>query len=202
MSATATAAAGPARERVLAAALECFDRAGVVGTTLADIRRESGASIGAIYHHFADKQQLAAAVYVDGMARYQAAFVAELRAHPGAEEGVRAIVAFHLRWCAANRELARYLLTQRAAAGPVDAELAEHNRAFFAQVTGWWNPHAHYGALRELDVDLIHALWLGPSQEYCRHWLAGRARRVPAAVARELADAAWNSLRRPQGDLT
>jgi AcrR family transcriptional regulator len=189
------------RDRVLASALACFARVGVEGTTLDEIRRESGASIGAIYHHFADKQQLAAAVYVDGNYRYQQAFVAELRSRPGAEEGVRAIVSFHLRWCASNRELARYLLTQRAAAGPVDAGLAEHNRAFFAEVRTWWGPHAHYGALRDLDLDLVYALWLGPSQEYCRQWLAGRARRVPPAVARELADAAWRSLQRPQGDL-
>lgn len=200
MPAATTTAAGPARERVLAAALACFARAGVVATTLEDIRRESGASTGAIYHHFADKRELAASVYVNGMACYQGAFVSELRAHPGAEEGVRAIVAFHLRWCAANRDLARYLLTQREAAGPVDEALAQANRGFFAEVARWWAPHAHYGALRDLDLDLVYALWLGPSQEYCRHWLAGRARRVPAAVARELADAAWHSLQRTEGD--
>lgn len=199
MSATTTAAV-PVRERVLAAALACFARAGVVATTLEDIRKESGASIGAIYHHFADKQQLAAAVYVDGMARYQEAFLAELRAHPGAEAGVRAIVAFHLRWCASDRDLARYLLTQRAEAGAVDPALAERNRAFFGEVARWWRPHAEYGVLRDLDLDLVHALWLGPSQEYCRHWLAGRARRVPSAVARELADSAWRSLQRTEGD--
>jgi hypothetical protein len=134
------------------------------------------------------------------MARYQEAFLAELRAHPGAEEGIRAIVVFHLRWCAANRDLARYLLTQREAAGPAEAALAERNRAFFGEVRRWWAPHAHYGALRDLDVDLVYALWLGPSQEYCRHWLAGRARRVPPAAARELSEAAWRSLQRSEGD--
>lgn len=182
------------RDRVLAAALTCFARAGVQATTIDDIRRGSGASIGAIYHHFADKQELAAAVYVNGMDRYQRAFLAALSEHRDAEAGIRAIVAFHLRWCAGNRELARYLLIQREAAGAVDAELAERNRAFFAAVRRWWEPHAHYGALRDLDLDLVHALWLGPSQEYCRHWLAGRARRVPSAAARELADAAWRNL--------
>lgn len=190
----------PARERILDAALTCFARSGVAAASLEDIRRRSGASTGAIYHHFADKQRLAAAVYVEGMTRYQEAFAAELDAHPGAEEGVRAIVAFHLRWCAANRDLARYLLTQRAEAGEVDSALADANRVFFARVRAWWGPHAHYGALRELDFDLVHALWLGPSQEYCRHWLAGRARRVPSAIARELADAAWHSLRSRTGD--
>jgi AcrR family transcriptional regulator len=199
-SMSATIAAAPARERVLEAALRCFAHAGVAGTTLDDIRRDSGASIGAIYHHFADKQDLAASVYADGLQRYQAAFLAELREPRGAEEGIRAIVAFHLSWCTRNRDLARYLLTQREAAGPVEERIGAANREFFAAVRGWWAPHAHYGALRDLDFDLVQALWLGPSQEYCRHWLAGRARRVPAAVARALADAAWHSLRRPEGD--
>jgi hypothetical protein len=57
----------------------------------------------------------------------------------------------------------------------------------------WWREHAP--ELRDLDLDVAHALWLGPSQEYARHWLAGRARRVPSAVARELSEAAWRALR-------
>ena len=62
-------------------------------------------------------------------------------------------------------------------------------------MTAWWETHVHYGVLRSLPFDLIHALWLGPAHEYTRHWVAGRGKRVPAAVSGVLADAAWQTLK-------
>jgi AcrR family transcriptional regulator len=187
-----------ARERLLGAALARFAAEGALGATLEDIRRDAEVSTGALYHHFPDKSALAAALYVELTADFQDGFLAELRAHPDAEQGVRAGVRFYLRWVGANRAAAQFLLGER----PVEDEaLRERNRAFFAEALGWWGTHVHYGALRELSFDLINALWLGPAQEYARHWIAGRGRRVSGAVADVLADAAWLALRaEPQTD--
>ena len=41
---------------------------------------------------------------------------------------------------------------------------------------------------------LLTALWIGPSQELARHWLAGRTRISLTEAAPVLADAAWKSL--------
>lgn len=195
-----SAAAGsrrtPARERLLSAALARFAEEGTLAATLEDVRRDAGVSTGALYHHFPDKTALAAALYVELTAEFQEGFLGELRAHPGAEEGVRAGVRFYLRWVSANRAAASFLLGERPAADPA---LREQNRVFFAQVLSWWSAHVHYGVLRELPFEVINALWLGPAQEYTRHWLAGRGKRVPLAAADVLADAAWRSLRAPEG---
>jgi AcrR family transcriptional regulator len=181
-----------ARERLLDAALARFAVEGALGATLEDIRRDAGISTGALYHHFPDKAALAAALYVELTADFQEGFLAELRAHPDAEQGVRSGVRFYLRWVSANRAAAAFLLRERPAD---ETTLRPRNRAFFAEAMAWWGTHAHYGALRELSFDLINALWLGPSQEYARHWVAGRGKRVPSGVADELADAAWLALR-------
>jgi len=181
-----------ARERLLAAALAQFDADGTLAATLEDIRRQAGVSVGALYHHFADKTALAAALYVELTGEFQDGFLAELRTHPGAEEGIKAGVRFYLRRVSANRAAAAFLLGERPAE---DAALRERNRRFFAEVTAWWEMHVHYGVLRSLSFDLIHALWLGPAHEYTRHWVAGRGRRVPTAVAEVLADAAWQTLK-------
>ena len=189
--------AAPQRRRaILDAALQRFIENGVAATTIEDIRRASGASVGSIYHHFADKETIAAAVYADGIARYQDAFLAELRRHAAAEPGIRGTVGRHLRWTAENRDLAWFLFHERETAG-ADEDLRRLNRDAFAEVRAWLAPHVHYGAVRDLDVTLQYALWLGPSQEYCRHWLAGRTRRSPRAVADELGEAAWNALKGP-----
>lgn len=180
------------RVRLLGSALAQFDAQGTLGATLEDIRRTAGVSVGALYHHFPDKAGLAAALFVELTEDFQDGFVAELRAHAGAEDGVTACVRFYLRWVSVNRAGAAFLLGER----PADSDaLRERNRRFFAEVSAWWQMHVHYGVLRDLPFDLINALWLGPAHEYTRHWVAGRARRVPAGVAGVLADAAWQTLK-------
>jgi AcrR family transcriptional regulator len=180
-----------ARERLLDAALVRFDADGLLGATLDDIRCEAGVSVGALYHHFPDKSGLASALYIQLLVLFQDGFLAELHSHSRAEDGVKAGVRFYLRWVSENRAGAAFLLNGR----PADGALSERNRRFFAATMAWWNTHVHYGVLRDLPFDLIHALWLGPSHEYTRHWLAGRGKRVPSSVAGVLADAAWQNLK-------
>jgi AcrR family transcriptional regulator len=181
-----------ARGRLLEAALARFAADGALGATLEDIRRQAGVSVGAFYHHFPDKSRLAAALYAELTKDFQDGFLAELRANSDAEAGVKGGVRFYLRWVSANRAAAAFLLGER----PADDEtLRAYNRRFFAEAMAWWATHVHYRALRNLQFDVIHALWLGPAHEYTRHWVAGRSKRVPATAASVLADAAWQNLK-------
>src|SRR5215472_13362664 len=47
------------RERILARSAQLFNRQGYVGSSLADIMRETGLEKGGIYNHFSSKEQLA-----------------------------------------------------------------------------------------------------------------------------------------------
>ena len=187
---------GNRRATILDAALRCFTRSGYARTSIEDVVRESGASVGSIYHHFGGKEQLAAALYTDGLADYQRGFRAELEAeHVDAEEAVRGVVAYHLRWVEGNRDLARYLFSSREAevVEASAAELAEMNRAVFAATKRWverWS-----GELRPLPLGLLHAVLIGPSQEFARHWVAGRMKETIDEVEPALAEAAWRAVR-------
>src|SRR5439155_385939 len=121
-----------ARQRILDAARRRFAADGVYAATLEEVRRDAGVSVGAVYHHFPDKERLAEAVWLDALERYQAGFLEALRAHPDARGGVMAAVEHHLRWVAAHRDDAALLLSARPAAA------AARNRAFFAAVRAWW----------------------------------------------------------------
>src|SRR5207244_57647 len=77
------------------------------------VRRRSGASIGSIYHHFGSKEELAAALYVEGLRDYQNGYLRELEQHSGAEAAVKAVVRYHLNWIAAHQDLARFLFQHR-----------------------------------------------------------------------------------------
>jgi AcrR family transcriptional regulator len=185
------------REAILTAALECFTERGYAATSMAEVGRRSGASIGSIYHHFEGKEGVAAALYVDGLRTYQDGVVALLAGSPGAEEGTRAVVHHHVAWVAEDPARARYLLGSRPAevAEATRGPLRRMNRRFFRAVRGWLDPHVQAGRIRSLPFDVHHAVLLGPSQELARIWLAGRADTDLESAAADLADAAWNALR-------
>ena len=184
------------RERILAAALSEFNAHGVAGASIEEIRQRSGASVGSIYHHFGAKLELAAELYAQAMDEYQRGFLQELEAADSARAGVERTVHFHLGWVEQNDEVARFLLlgseaAVRRARGPT---LKTMNRRFFAAVEQWSAPYVAAGELRELDLDVMTAAWIGPAQELARHWLSGRSSISPTTAAPALATAAWRSL--------
>ena len=188
---TRRAAGAGARERLLAAALRRFGEEGAVAVNLDEVRQEAAVSVGALYHHFADKTALVDALYLEVTARFQTGFLEVLQASPSAEDGVRRAVRYFLRWVQHHRHETAILLGTRTET----PALAQLNREFFREVMAWWRTHAHYGAVKPLPLELIHALWLGPAQAYTRHWLGGQTTRSPAAVGGALEDAAWNALK-------
>jgi AcrR family transcriptional regulator len=183
---------------ILSAALESFTANGFAATTVDEIRRRSGASIGSIYHHFGGKEGIAAELYVGGLADYQRGFARALARHPEAEAGVRAMVRHHLRWVERNPALARFLANRRETELRLatQARVRELNRRFLPRVLAWLERHVDAGTLRPLERDLWEPVLLGPSQELSRLWLAGRIETSLRRAERELADATWNAVRK------
>ncbi|WP_067720494.1 TetR/AcrR family transcriptional regulator [Nocardia yamanashiensis] len=182
------------RDRLLLAAERQFAEQGALDATLTQIRDAAGASVGALYHHFPDKADLYRQVWVNALEDYQRHFWAAVGESTGAEEGVRAGVTEHLRWVTENQYRAKVLTSAR----PPGVRDSDGNRDFMRAVLRWWRTHANYGAVRELDFDLLYALWLGPAQVYSRHWLGGEFTKAPSEVAPQLADAAWQALGVPE----
>jgi AcrR family transcriptional regulator len=189
-------ASGARRRQILEAALRSFEEKGVEGTTIEDVRRLSGASIGSIYHHFGGKEELASALYIEALRDYQAGLLELLRSDPDAEPGIRAITGHHLRWVRDNPALARYLLSRRE---PPSKELRAMNREVLAATSGWLMAHVEAGRVRRMPLDLYYTILIGPAQEFARTWLERRTKSSIEKAERELADAAWRALR-DEGD--
>jgi AcrR family transcriptional regulator len=179
------------RQEILDAALRSFNEKGVAATTVDDVRRLSGASVGSLYHHFGGKDELAEELYLEILRDYQRGFLAVLGRERDAERGIKGIVRHHLRWVRRNPERARYLLRGRP---PGSDAVRDLNRELFRATAAWLEPHVEAGRVRRLPLDLTYAIMAGPAQEYSRHWLEGRMRSPAREAERELAEAAWRAL--------
>lgn len=80
------------RRQVLDTALALFSERGYFATSIHDIRREAGVSIGAIYHHFRNKETLAKSLYHDLVAAMETAINEACAGRQGCLSRSRAII--------------------------------------------------------------------------------------------------------------
>ncbi len=189
----------PLRKReIIEAALACFTELGYDRTGISDIRERAGASTGSVYHHFGSKEQLAGEVYLEGIRDYQAGFVSVLEKENSAEKGIYAIIAYNLKWVDRNKSWARYLFRMRHLEfmERKEDEFAALNEIFFHRVAAWFRKQIAAGAIRRLPAELYPAILISPCQEFARAYLEGCTATSLNVAIRELAAAAWRSLRR------
>jgi AcrR family transcriptional regulator len=182
-------------DRLKAEALRMFMVDGYVGLSMQEVRLRAGVSNGSLYHYFPSKVDLVAHLRVDGMRQCQDVVLGAV-GRVDAEEGVRAVVAVYLRWVEANPEMASLLFADLpdGVLLAADTTLAEPNRAYVRVIRKWLEAHMRAGLLVERPFEIAHALWLGPTQEFCRHWLRGRTRLRPSKAAVHLETGAWRAL--------
>jgi AcrR family transcriptional regulator len=185
------------RESILKAALTRFIGHGVEATTIDDLCRDAGCSIGSLYHHFGNKEGVAAGLFIDGIQRLNADLLRKLKRCETAEQGVRTVVTQYSDWVTAHRDLARYLLNSRDIAFPPETkeQLREIHRSHIGEVFRWFAPFVRDGDMKALPVETYVPIISGPIQDYTRYWLAGQVQQSPAKVKTVFADAAWNAVR-------
>jgi AcrR family transcriptional regulator len=187
-----------ARQRaILDAALACFSQLGYEQTTMAHVRDRAGASTGSIYHHFKSKEQLARALYLEGIREAQASGLAALVKQRSTERGIMALVNSYLDWVDAHRDWARFLLSARHAEFMVAAEdeLSAMNRASERAAAAWLEERTAAGELPRLDPALFRALIYAPVGHFARSFLAGNTTVSMAEAKLTLARASWHALR-------
>ncbi len=93
MTATATSqrSADP-RQLVLDSVLILFRDRGYFNTSVQDISRDSGVSIGSIYHHFGDKEGIARTLYASLSERMSSGIERAVARHETAHDRCRAVV--------------------------------------------------------------------------------------------------------------
>ena len=82
------------QQQILTATLRLFSEKGYFNTSVRDISRESGVSIGSIYHHFKDKEGVASAVYNNLLDRMLTELTTIKVNNTTAHDRCRAVIAF------------------------------------------------------------------------------------------------------------
>jgi AcrR family transcriptional regulator len=196
MPKTARAATVARKASVLDAALQCFSERGVDATTIHDIQRAAGCSIGSIYHHFGSREGVAEALFILGVQRLNQSMLNKLKRCTSGEESVRAVVGQYCAWSVRNRQLASYLHSRDIDFSPeAKARLKDIYREYITAVFEIFAPYVENAQIRVLPVDVYVPLISGPIQEYVRRWLSGDHRNSPRKVEAVFADAAWNAVK-------
>jgi AcrR family transcriptional regulator len=186
------------RAKILNAALHCFTRQGVAGTTIGEIRQQARASTGSIYHQFSSKEDIAAALYVQSVSAYRDGLLAKVARVHSAERGVRAMVEYHVDWVVKNADRARFVLTAEHphSTTPAGREDEHASQRFLETMFAWATEYMRAGALRRLHRETFVALVLGPAEALTRHWLEHRRKAELTGARHALADGAWAAVKK------
>lgn len=189
------------REQIMQTALTCFVENGFTSTTIDMIREKSGASIGSLYHHFRNKEDIASALYIEAMSDHFSTLRSALDeidpSHENiAELGIKTIVLTYGFWVENHPELAKYVFLGRSVIVDPEgkAQLAEQNKHQLEYLRGIFSSWIAKDLIRRMPVNLYHAIVIGPVQEYSRQWLAGKVKIPLSDVKNELAEAAWRGI--------
>lgn len=113
MARTTTTTSVSVRDRILGAAMHLFVDQGYHVTTIPDIVRESGTSIGAVYHHFGSKEQLARELHQQVIAEFMRFADDEVLSQSTARERIHAYTRLLFRLTEERPYFVAYLLHAR-----------------------------------------------------------------------------------------
>ncbi len=184
------------RTQILDAALACFVKLGWTATTIADVRAESGASTGSIYHHFGSKEGVGAALYAELLRRYRESLLDRLERTRSARGFVRGLVLHHLDWSAEHPDWARFLNDMRSseAVASNEADLRASTRRFLELLARRIDSYVEAGEIVKMPKAIYASVIMGPAHDVVRHWLRGRVELELAEVRTPLANAAWRAV--------
>ncbi len=184
------------KKDILTAALACFTEIGISPTTIDHIRARSGASIGSIYHHFGNKEGIAAALFYQGLKDYRFGLLSVLEMSHSGEQLIKTAVAYHIDWALSNPDQVRFLLYAKREMSVIadNKTVREETGNFLSQVKALFSPFVVKGEIRSLPKELYIPLISGPSQELIRIWLSHPKAIDLKSMKPLLAEAAWDAL--------
>lgn len=180
------------RQRLLAAALELFEKRGFDGVAVPEIAAKAGVAVGTVYRYFATKEALVNALYQHWKAVYNAVVLAPLPA------GLLARDRFTTYWermtgfARARPQVVRFLDLHHHAAY-LDPESKALSQVSRDAVEVFVREARKEGAIRALDPIMVVALLWGAVTGLVK-FASLDALDFDARMAAEMEDALWRAI--------
>jgi AcrR family transcriptional regulator len=184
------------RRSVMRHALTLFNANGVEATTIDDLKRASGQSVGTIYHHFKNKEGVVGALFFAAFDDQSRAIAERVEGLVDGHAVVDALIRAYAQWITEQPQCAHFVFLARetVSQGPYAADLHQRLLDRYRPIDEALARDAEAGRILPLPADLVPALVLGAVEFYARGWLAGRRQATPASHAQRFATSAWRSL--------
>lgn len=184
------------KREILEHALYCFNELGVEATTIDAIKARCDTSVGAIYHHFGNKEGILSALFFAAQDDQRHRLEQELAGANSLREAVYSIIWSYLDWVVDNPEWARFLYQARSpvAKGPFQEELTNRNIQNYRKLKERLISFGNDDIKIVQPFEMLFSLIIGPSENYCRAWLSGRVKTSPQEYRKEFAESVWRSL--------
>lgn len=192
-------AAAPAetRDRVLDAAVRLFVRRGYFNTSIPELVRESGVSVGSIYHHFGGKRDVAEAVHRETSDRFLARMRERAAPERTVEGKLRALTALVYEACEEAPERLEYMLFVSHTEISSDA-LPVCLSAPFQTVTAWIEEGTRRGEVEKGPPEVAAGVFMGAILKLVELRLRGRISRPLPGLAAHAFRLAWRAIAAPR----
>ncbi|HAA90473.1 MAG: Transcriptional regulator, TetR family [Thermoanaerobacterales bacterium 50_218] len=101
------------KQRIITAAQKLFVKKDYHNTTIHDIVEEAGVSIGALYHYFASKEELARHIHHSAVHEFLSRYEREVRSQPTTKKKIQAFTSLMFQWAEDDPVMVEYLLYGR-----------------------------------------------------------------------------------------
>lgn len=184
------------KQEILDAALNCFNASGIAATSIEQIQKTSGASIGSIYHHFGSKDGIAFTLYVDGLRGYHQELMAGVAKATTAEKKIKTFVTIFLDWVETNPELASYIFSARSYLinSSKANEISEFHSANGKDTALIISELAEKKQIKKMPSRLYTSLLVGSVQHFAQFLIKPESNQSFTKEKTVLAQAVWDSL--------
>jgi TetR/AcrR family transcriptional regulator, repressor of fatR-cypB operon len=184
------------REQILQSALHLFSSQGYFNTSIHDIQKASGVSIGSVYNHFSGKGAIARALYDHLLERMERLVDGILADNVGACARCRAMVAALFDMTEREPETMAFILNARHQEFLGDRPHICSSRPF-ARMRDIVIDGMEDGEVRRLDPWVVASLAFGPALRLIALRLDGLLEQAPGEQLDALWEATWESIAAP-----
>lgn len=184
------------KRQILLDALSCFLENGIETTSIEMIRSKSDSSVGAIYHHFKNKEGIVATLFFAALDDQAALRDNYLETTKSLQDVLYAFIHSYVDWVSEQSEFAKFLISARFSVmqGEDQERLIQKNKLRNQKIFNAISNYAEAGFLTSIPHELLLSLVIGSTENYCRAWLSQRVTSNPKVYKDILAKAAWDSL--------